>query len=372
MKILSIDTSSKICGVAVLDNEKKLTEISQNNGLTHSETLMPIIKNTLSDLNITLNEIDLIVCDIGPGSFTGIRIGVATTKAFSDSLNIKEIGISSLEALAYNIKTNGVICSLIDAKNDNVYVGVFENIDGNYILRRNFSTENINDLLEEFKDSEYSITFVGDGAQVYKKNIESTLSNKCIFAEENDLSAYNLGIAGLNHFKNEDFCDVNPLYLRKPQAERMLELKMDNFTIEKFTLSDLMSIKDILEKEFDDFWNFSILEKELTNDSSIYLCCKIDSEIVGFAGISVVLDTAELNNIVIKKEQRGKGYSFLLLKELIKIAKSKGCTKINLEVAINNEIAIKLYNKIGFKQVGIRPNYYNGIDALLFTLSITR
>lgn len=228
MKILSIDTSSKICGVAVLENEKKLAEISQNNGLTHSETLMPIIKNTLSDLNITLNEIDLIVCDIGPGSFTGIRIGVATTKAFSDSLNIKEIGISSLEALAYNVKTNGVICSLIDAKNDNVYVGVFENIDGNYIIRRNFSIENINDLLEEFKDSEYSITFVGDGVQVYKEIIESTLSNKCIFAVENDLSAYNLGLAGLNHFKNENFYDVTPLYLRKPQAERMLELKLEN------------------------------------------------------------------------------------------------------------------------------------------------
>lgn len=228
MKILSIDTSSKICGVAVLEDKKKLKEISQNNGLTHSETLMPIIKNALSDLNITLSEIDLIVCDKGPGSFTGIRIGVATTKAFSDSLNIKEIGISSLEALAYNVKTNGVICSLIDAKNDNVYVGVFENFDGNYILRRNFSTENINDLLKEFKDTDYSITFVGDGAQVYKNIIESTLTNKCIFAEENDLSAYNLGLAGLNHFKNEDFSDVNPLYLRKPQAERMLELKTEN------------------------------------------------------------------------------------------------------------------------------------------------
>ena len=227
MKVLSIDISSNICGVAVLEDEKKLIEISQNNGLTHSETLMPIIKDTLAELNILLNEFDLIVCDKGPGSFTGIRIGVATAKAFSDSLNIKEIGISSLEALAYNVKTNGVICSLIDAKNDNVYVGVFENIDGNYILRRNFSTENINSLLNEFIDTDYSITFVGDGAQVYKNIIESTLTNKCIFAEENDLSAYNLGLAGLNHFKNEDFSDVNPLYLRKPQAERMLELKME-------------------------------------------------------------------------------------------------------------------------------------------------
>ena len=226
MKILSIDTSSNICGVAVLENDKLLKEVSQNNGLTHSETLMPIIKDTLSRLNITLNDIDLIVCDKGPGSFTGIRIGIATSKAFADSLNKTQIGISSLEALAYNVKTDGIICSLIDAKNNNVYVGVFENIDGNYILRRNFWAENISDLLAEFKDSKYSITFVGDGAINYKETILSTLPNKSLFVDNNDLSAYNLALAGLSHFNNEDIPDVMPLYLRKPQAERMLENKL--------------------------------------------------------------------------------------------------------------------------------------------------
>ncbi|MBR0428119.1 MAG: tRNA (adenosine(37)-N6)-threonylcarbamoyltransferase complex dimerization subunit type 1 TsaB [Clostridia bacterium] len=225
MKILSIDTSSKICGVAVLEGTSLIKEVSQDNGLTHSETLMPIIKEILDSINMSLNDINLIVCDKGPGSFTGIRIGVATAKAFSDSLNIGEIGISSLEALAYNVKTTGVICSLIDAKNDNVYAGVFENIDRDYISRRNFSCENISDLLDEFKDSEYSVTFVGDGAVNYKEKIISVLGKNCNFVENNDLSSFNLGLAGLAHFKKEDFCDVIPLYLRKPQAERMLENK---------------------------------------------------------------------------------------------------------------------------------------------------
>ena len=223
MKILSIDTSSKICGVAVLEDTSLIKEVAQDNGLTHSESLMPIIKEILNSINMSLNDIDLIVCDKGPGSFTGIRIGVATAKAFSDSLNIGGIGISSLEALAYNIKTDGVICSLIDAKNDNVYAGVFENIDGDYILRRNFSCENISDLLREFKDSEYLVTFVGDGAIKYKERITSVLGKNCNFVENNDLSSFNLGLAGLAHLKKEDFGDVVPLYLRKPQAERMLE-----------------------------------------------------------------------------------------------------------------------------------------------------
>ena len=82
MKILSIDTSSKICSVAVLDNKNVLKEENLNNGLTHSESLMPLIEQILIDTNLALKDINLIVCDLGPGSFTGIRIGVATAKAF--------------------------------------------------------------------------------------------------------------------------------------------------------------------------------------------------------------------------------------------------------------------------------------------------
>ena len=145
---------------------------------------------------------------------------------------------------------------------------------------------------------------------------------------------------------------------------------MNNISIEKFDISSLEQIRVNLETEFDNFWNSNILEKELNSDTSFYLCCKLDTEIVGFAGITIVLDIAELNNIVIKKNKRGNGYSSLLLKELIKIAKSHNCTKFNLEVACNNEIAINLYKKFGFKQVGIRTNYYKGVDALLFTLDI--
>lgn len=227
MKILSIDTSSKICAVAILEDNQLLKEHSENSGLTHSEKLMPIIKNLLSESDLTLSDIDLIVCDKGPGSFTGIRIGVATVKAFADSLDIKTVGISSLEALAYNVENSCVICSLIDAKNDNVYVSVFENIDGTYILRRNFSTENIFDILAELKVATYPITFVGDGAISYRDKILNVLPNS-IFVDNNDLSAYNLGLAGLRHFENDEFDEVLPLYLRKPQAEKQLENKISN------------------------------------------------------------------------------------------------------------------------------------------------
>ena len=134
MKILSIETSNKICSVAILEDKNLIKKIELNNGLTHSETLMPLIKQILEETKLSLSNIDLLVCDIGPGSFTGIRIGIATVKAFTDSLNIPSVGISSLEGLAYNIKNEGLICSLIDCKNNNCYYSLYELKNNTYTL----------------------------------------------------------------------------------------------------------------------------------------------------------------------------------------------------------------------------------------------
>ena len=226
MKILSIDTSSSICAVGILEDNKLIKEISQNNGLTHSEKLMPIIEQILVETNLKLNDIDLLVCDKGPGSFTGIRIGVATVKAFTDSLNIPAIGISSLEALCYTVPTDGIICSLIDAKNDNCYYSVFEKYNNKYELKEAFSVNEISVILENLKKQKSEITFVGDGAIVYKDKILQALPNSTLLID-NDLSAYKLGLAGFNAFKNGYSDELLPLYLRAPKAQQLLEAKLN-------------------------------------------------------------------------------------------------------------------------------------------------
>ena len=123
MKILSIDTASDVCGVSILEDKKSIISLDTNTGRTHSENLMPMIENAFNQTNLSLNDIELITCDIGPGSFTGLRIGIATTKAFCDFSSIPCVGISSLTSLAYNvlenIKDNDVVCSIIDCKNNN-------------------------------------------------------------------------------------------------------------------------------------------------------------------------------------------------------------------------------------------------------------
>lgn len=139
MLILGISTSSNIASVALSKDAECIKELNINNNKTHSETLLPLINELLSETNIKLQDINLIACDNGPGSFTGIRIGISTVKAIAESLNIPVIAVSSLEGLAYNIHDSECICSLIDARNNQVYCGLFDSnhtLIGNYIDRK--------------------------------------------------------------------------------------------------------------------------------------------------------------------------------------------------------------------------------------------
>ena len=220
MKILSIDTASNICTVAILEDYECKEEITVNDARNHSEKIMPVIEEALNKTNLNLKDINLIVCDKGPGSFTGIRIGVGTVLAFEDSLNIPCIGVSSLESLAYNVKKKGIICSLIDAKNDNVYFGLFEN-DQNYQQLDDLAFLSIDEVISKIKIFD-NITFVGDGALAHQELLKNSTQN-CSFCDKNDLSSYSLGIAGLYKYNRNIKNSLMPLYLRKSQAERALE-----------------------------------------------------------------------------------------------------------------------------------------------------
>lgn len=224
MKILAVDTSSKICAVAILEDNKVIDEIKLDNGKTHSENLMPIIKEILDKNNLTLKDMNLIAVSVGPGSFTGIRIGIATIKPMAEVYNLPVASVTSLETLARNIENKEkdfTIISLIDARNNQVYAGFF---DTEYNLKEDEIAEDIDEVLK--KAGKYSkIIFVGDGAIIHKEKIEENLKDRnIIFAKENNQSAINTGKIGYKKFleknlKNAD--TILPIYLRKSQAERL-------------------------------------------------------------------------------------------------------------------------------------------------------
>lgn len=143
--------------------------------------------------------------------------------------------------------------------------------------------------------------------------------------------------------------------------------------IEKMTISDLKNIKDILQTEFDDFWNYKILEEELNSSNSHYIVAKAENElgteIVGFAGIKVILDEADVMNIVVKNSKRNNKIGSLLLEHLTSLSKKLNCKSLSLEVNEDNLPAINLYKKFGFEQIGFRKNYYedkNGIVMIKY------
>ena len=138
--------------------------------------------------------------------------------------------------------------------------------------------------------------------------------------------------------------------------------------ITEMTLTDLEQMKNTLYSDFDNFWSYNVLKQELENENTIYVIAKENEDVVGFAGISICLDEATLNNIVVKKSCRGRGIGGELLESLIDICGDINIKTLTLEVDISNEPAIHLYEKFGFKNLGIRKKYYNNSrDAYIMT-----
>ena len=142
-----------------------------------------------------------------------------------------------------------------------------------------------------------------------------------------------------------------------------------NLKLSKMSIEDLKSIKNVLASEFDNFWSYDVLEEELECDNSYVIVAKVDENvIVGFAGLKVILDEADIMNIVVKKDFRHNGIGSFLLENLINYSKDLNLKTITLEVNENNLSAIRLYDKFSFDKLGIRKNYYDGkSDAIIMS-----
>lgn len=229
MKILAIDTSGQNCSVAIINEEKVICDFNLSIGTTHSETLLPMIDEVCKTSKIDLSEVDVLACGIGPGSFTGLRIGIATIKGFALAQNKNVIGVPTLDALAYNIANfDGLICSVLDARNNNVYAGIYKYENEKVILQDDYITENLDTLIDILKSKNEKVMFVGDGAVSFKEKFRETLNEKALFAPlhlNNQLSSSvakaALDRALVNDFDNAD--TLNPMYLKKSQAERTFE-----------------------------------------------------------------------------------------------------------------------------------------------------
>ncbi len=217
MKLLCISTSGPMASAALILDGGTVECLTDSTGRGHCETIMPLVDALLSGNGLGTYDIDAFAADIGPGSFTGVRIGVCAVNALGAAAGRPVIGVSSLEALYYNLSAYGnPVCALIDARNKNAYAALLQ--DGEYL----FEPEAV--YVEHYlKRLPAGVTFIGSGAAVYREAIENAAASP-LFAPEadNDVRASSAALAACNKYKS-GLADrrVLPLYLRPSQAERV-------------------------------------------------------------------------------------------------------------------------------------------------------
>lgn len=241
MNILAIDTSSLVASVAVINEEKLLGEFTINHPRTHSQKLMPMLKDLLKTLDINMKDIDLITVARGPGSFTGIRIGIATVKGLAHPYDIPVLGISSLEGLAANVTfSNKLICPIMDARRSQVYTGIYKWED--YKLKNILEEAplKIEELMEVLLEKKEDVVFLGDGIGKYKDHIINTLGEKAIFAPQyinmqraSSIAQLALDKLEIGEVKSESYLEITPKYLRKSEAERQYEERMKRCSVDE-------------------------------------------------------------------------------------------------------------------------------------------
>ncbi len=227
MKILAVDSSAKTASVAVTDNGRLISESFVNAGLTHSRTLMPMIDNALSQADMKISEIDAFAVNAGPGSFTGIRIGVAAVKGLALCENKPCAGVSTLESAVYSfIDENCVVCVSMDARCNQVYTALFKIKNGEIIRLSEDKAISLDDLYTELSGFEDKIILAGDGAEICFNAFGEKLSNAVLAGENRRYQrAYGTALAAIKNNNFEDSALLAPVYLRLPQAERELKLK---------------------------------------------------------------------------------------------------------------------------------------------------
>jgi len=220
MIILAIDTSGPVCGVAVWADGRIRYEAAAINKLTHSESLMPMLDEALTRAGIDKKELTHLAVTVGPGSFTGVRIGVTAIKALSHALNIPCIPVSALEATAAGIyDTQHILCPIQDARVMQVYGAAFKG--GKRLL--DDCVMKLDEFIAAISPLEGDFLFTGDGVAAYREKIEAALGGRAAFAPAQCAylrPAAVACIAATNADKAVDYLSLQPMYLRAPQAER--------------------------------------------------------------------------------------------------------------------------------------------------------
>ena len=221
MLILAFESSAKAASVALLKDGELISQYSQCTALTHSRTLLPMAEDMLKNAELSIKDVDVIAIAHGPGSFTGIRIGVSTVKGLAWASDKPCVGVSTLEAMAWHgLSVGGYICPVMDARRSQVYNAIFKIEDGRPMRVTEDRPIALSELAEEVRALNAPVFLVGDGTELPRKYFESA-GIACVAAPENLRwqSAWGVAMAAMDK-EPVSSAELMCVYLRLSQAER--------------------------------------------------------------------------------------------------------------------------------------------------------
>lgn len=221
MEILGIDTATKCCGATVLNEAGVRAHFSLNTGLTHSQSFLPMVSQLLEHARLKLEDMSAVALTVGPGSFTGLRIGISTAKAWGQALGLPLIGVSTLEALSAASCCEGLVCPVLDARKNEVYSALFNQGARLWEDRASSPLE----LLNELKGLSQPITIIGDGVNVFFEaynQFEGELELKEAPEMAFVTASWGAAVLGRRIYAEGNFLisqELEPVYLRLSEAE---------------------------------------------------------------------------------------------------------------------------------------------------------
>ena len=323
--VLAIDTSTSRTSVALISGDKVLFNEFHLDPLAHGEVLPALVEKALK-LNV---EIDLVAVGMGPGPFTGLRVGIAFAQSFALGINVKWHGVNSLDAMAKQINEKEFIVST-DARRKERFWARYEN------------GKRVNEAQ------------VGKATEIEKFGVK-IFNEGDYFPDPVALAKIALSDASIDQ----------PIYVRKPDAHPLPE----NVKFREFTAIDLVPATAMEKAVYGKSgWTAAQFKEEFAKapKNAYYIAAESNGELIGYAGIYFLSEFADIHTITVSPEYRRKGIGREFLKRLVNWARVKKAESIMLEVRVGNEEALPLYIENGFTEISRRQNYYGpGLTAII-------
>ena len=380
---LALETATEHVSVAVTVGGATRALVEENVGHGHTRRLASLIERVLGEAGVRATELGSIATDLGPGSFTGVRVGLATARALALVSGARLLGASSLAALAHaTTEPRTLVVPLVGAGRRDLYAGFFRiAARGNVRLLAAPRVGTPEALLEALAEvhallPDHEVRFVGPGAGRERARLEAAHAGSTRAALRfGGLSALDLATAALKHEGPgaglpEPGRENEPAYVRPAQAEERVRHQVTGLTparVRPFALADLPRIEELEHRLFADPWPRSSFVDALADPRAVFLVAERGGSVAGYLVATLLPPIAELQNLGTAPEQQRAGVARALVDALLDTCRVRGVRELGLEVRVSNAAAQALYRTHGFRLVGLRRGYYRRPeeDALL-------